>query len=109
MDKELVAVSLDNLGQVYLMMNRFPEAEQHFLRGLQLFREALGETAPDTLMCLENFATVYNRTGRRAKAIDSLTVGLDSTIRDRAENAKCAALLRHWAICIWPSAVFRWP
>ena len=63
-----VAVSLNNLGQLYEAEGRYADAEPLFKRSLAIWEKALGPDHPDVAASLNNLAVFYQRQGRYADA-----------------------------------------
>ena len=61
-------LSLSNLTGLYFRQGRYEEAELLSEQTLQLRRETLGETHPDTLVSLNNLAFIYKTQGRYGEA-----------------------------------------
>lgn len=87
-DKSLVATSHDNLGNFYLTRNRLLDAEPHLQTALNLFRAVLGPTDTDTLICIENVANLYTRTGRIQPAIALLSASIEALPADGRRSTK---------------------
>ena len=73
-----VAISLNDLGELYRVQGRFAEAEPFLKRSLAITEKALGVEHPHVTTVRENYAALLRQTGRgdeaetletRAKAI----------------------------------------
>ena len=58
----------ETIGQTYLDLGLYAEAQRHFERGLELSRHALGEKHPGTLEALSNLANLYSEQGKYQQA-----------------------------------------
>ncbi|MEZ6235177.1 MAG: tetratricopeptide repeat protein [Phycisphaerales bacterium] len=66
---ELIAAELHHVvGNVYLSLGLYPEAEEHIPVAAEIRRRILGEEHPDTLATMPNVATLYLDQGRFADA-----------------------------------------
>jgi tetratricopeptide (TPR) repeat protein/predicted Ser/Thr protein kinase len=101
-DKQpLVEASIrKTIGNTYLDLGIFPEAERQIERSLELRRRLLGEDHPDTLASLRNLAILYRRQDKPAEAETLLTKVLDAQRRvlgkdhpDTLESAHDLALV----------------
>ena len=63
-----VAVSLNNIGQLYVAQARYADAEPLLKRSLTLLEKALGPDHPDVAVSLDNLAGIYQAEGRYADA-----------------------------------------
>ncbi len=79
MDPALLAISHDNLGNLYLSLQRYADAESELALALPLFRGSDGASGSDTLICLANLADLQVRTGRSLQAADLLSDAIDAT------------------------------
>jgi CHAT domain-containing protein/tetratricopeptide (TPR) repeat protein len=77
-DKALLAISHDNLGNLYLTGDRLSDAKLHLQTALNLFRAVSGPTDPDTLICVANVANLYSRTGQTPQAIALLSSSIEA-------------------------------
>jgi serine/threonine protein kinase len=64
------------IGQAYLDLGLYSEAQRHFERSLDLRRHALGERHPATLEALNNLADLYSEQGAYQQAEALYAVGL---------------------------------
>ena len=53
-----VAISLNNLAELYSSQGRYEEAEPLYLQALAIAEQALGENHPTTVMIRENLQTL---------------------------------------------------
>ena len=58
----------ETIGQAYLDLGLYAEAQRHFERGLELSRQALGEKHTATLEALNNLANLYSEQGKYQQA-----------------------------------------
>lgn len=67
------AVSLNNLGALYMETGRYKESEELFLQSLKVKSDLFGRNHPDVALALDNLAQVYMETGALDK-VESLTI-----------------------------------
>ncbi len=74
-DKQpLVEASIrQTIGNAYLDLGIYPEAQKQIERALDLRRRLLGEDHPDTLVSMRNLAVLYRHEGKSAQAESLLT------------------------------------
>jgi CHAT domain-containing protein/Tfp pilus assembly protein PilF len=63
-----VAVSANNLAELYRIVGRYAEAEPLYKRSLDIKERVLGRDHPDVATSLNNLANLYHDTGRYAEA-----------------------------------------
>jgi tetratricopeptide (TPR) repeat protein len=63
-----LAISLNNLAEVYKEQGKFTEAEPLFKRALEMMENSLGPDHPHILPILENLSDLYMKTGRIEEA-----------------------------------------
>ncbi len=59
-----VAISLNNLAELYRLQGKYAEAEPLFKRALTIREKVLGPDHPEVATTLENMAKLYKKTGR---------------------------------------------
>ncbi len=64
----LVAISLNNLAELYRVQGNYAKAEPLFLRSLAILEKVLGQKHPDVATSLNNLAELYRVQGNYAKA-----------------------------------------
>jgi tetratricopeptide (TPR) repeat protein len=64
-----VALSLNNLANLYNSQGRYVEAEPLHLQALELRKQLLGKNHPDVAYSLNNLAELYRSQGRYAEAV----------------------------------------
>lgn len=65
---EIIASGYTNLANVYAKQERYEDAEDLYMKGLEIRKEVLGEEHPDTGESYNNLATVYVDIGEYEKA-----------------------------------------
>lgn len=65
-----VAVSLNNLANLYHSQGRYAEAEPLYRQALLIFEKAVGSEHPDVAMSLENYAWLPRKMNRATEAKD---------------------------------------
>jgi eukaryotic-like serine/threonine-protein kinase len=87
-DKQpLVEASIrQTIGNTYLDLGIYPEAQRQIERSLELRRRLLGEEHPDTLAALETLGVLYRHQGKAAQAETVLTKVLDVQRRVLGED-----------------------
>ena len=63
-DHPKVAISLNNLAELYVIKGSYAEIEPLYKRSLKINEEALGEDHPDVAISLNNLAELYYNQGR---------------------------------------------
>ena len=81
-DHANVAISLNNLAQLYDKQGRYTDAEPLYKRSLAIFERVLGPDHPDVAQALNNLAELYRAQGRYSDAEPLLKRAL--AIREKA-------------------------
>jgi len=68
LDHPDVAISLDNLAELYRIRGRYAEAEPLLKRSLAIFEQTFGPEHPNVAAFLKNYAALLRETGRGAEA-----------------------------------------
>jgi tetratricopeptide (TPR) repeat protein len=63
-----IAVSLNNLAELYRAQGRYADAESHFQRALAIMEKALGPQHPHVAKTRENYTALLRATNRDAEA-----------------------------------------
>jgi len=63
-----VAMSLNNLAELYRFQGKFVDAEPLYKRSLAIREKALGPAHPHVATSLENYAMLLRKTNREVKA-----------------------------------------
>ena len=83
----LVEASIrQTIGNTYLELGIYPEAEKQIERAIELRRRLLGEGHPDTLASMRSLAVVYQHHGKEAQAESLLKQVLDTQRRSLGEG-----------------------
>ncbi len=67
-DHPQVAIGLNNLAGLYMVQDKYGDAESLYRRTLVIWERALGKDHPDVAMALENYADLLRKTDRPAQA-----------------------------------------
>ncbi len=68
-DHPNVAISLNNLAELYISKGNYSEIEPLYKRALEIVEKALGPDHPDVAISLRNLAELYYNQGRYAEAV----------------------------------------
>ena len=83
----LVEASIrQTIGNTYLDLGIYPEAEKQIERAIELRRRLLGERHPDTLVSMRSLALAYQHHGKEAQAESLLKQVLDTQRRVLGED-----------------------
>ncbi len=67
-DNPKVAISLNNIAEIYIINGSYDEIEPLYKRALEINEKALGEDHPDVAISLNNLAELYYNQGRYKEA-----------------------------------------
>lgn len=70
-DERLVS-ALRNIGQVYLMQRKFPEAEKDYVRSVQVSEQLFGPKNPNSISALNDLGLLYTQERNFPQAIEYL-------------------------------------
>ncbi len=68
LDHPDVAISLDNLAELYRIQGRYADGEPLLKRSLAIFEQTFGPEHPNVAAFLKNYAALLRETGRGAEA-----------------------------------------
>jgi tetratricopeptide (TPR) repeat protein len=60
------------LGETYTALGRYAEADQQFVRAVQMSKDVYGPNHPDVAATLEQYAVLQQKSGRPARAAQTL-------------------------------------
>lgn len=69
-DRRAEAVALNELGEVYVYLGRFPEAIETFKQALTLFEQTPEQNELDSIQVLSNLGRTYDQLGQYSQAIE---------------------------------------
>jgi tetratricopeptide (TPR) repeat protein len=80
------------LGEAYTELGRYAEADQQFVRALQMSKDTYGPNHPDVAATLERYAVLQQKSGRPSRAAQTLQDA--KRIRDLSERDPTGAPLQ---------------
>jgi len=63
-DNPDVAISLNNLAELYYNQGRYKEAEPLYRQALKILKQTLGSDHPEVAITLENMRALYKKMGK---------------------------------------------
>jgi eukaryotic-like serine/threonine-protein kinase len=82
------------LGSYLIALGRLDEAEPYVLRGLEMRRDLLGETNPDTLFAVAALARLRASQNRMDEAVTALSEGVAVCTKIKLKHQACVRLLQ---------------